>query len=445
MYVAFVIIFLLIFGSLNTLTTKWQFSVQSVGVVPGVEKNFEKPWFGNFAMFLAMALVLIVHYAQLCLSSARRKTSRLVQADYTPLAEKPSRPYDFGQTEHSPSMFKTFLYIGIPAMLDVFGSGLTLCGLVYIEASVWQMLRGSTIIFSAVLSIPLLNRRVYAFHWIGVTICVCGIMCVGLSSVLGPSEGDMVGGGLWSKVLGCLLVLVGQAIQAGQIVCEEKLLKDVKLPSMIIVGYEGIWGILFMVCIGFPIFQAIPGSDAGSYENTTDSIDMIENSDTLPILLVIYLVSCATYNIARMLVTNALSAVHFTMLDASRTCVIWVINLCIYYLGTQEMKTFGETWTPYSFLEVIGFFVIIFGQTVYGQMVILPFKWIYPPESEMVCPYSPMSSQFASPACRLATAVLPPYSPPDNQRCHAGTNPKNWWSNENTEEEDHSHQCNCFR
>ena len=41
--IGFYILFLLCFGSLNTLTTKWQFSMESVGL-DGIPKNFQKPW-----------------------------------------------------------------------------------------------------------------------------------------------------------------------------------------------------------------------------------------------------------------------------------------------------------------------------------------------------------------------------------------------------------------
>ena len=57
------ILFLVIFGSLNTLTTKWQFQITSTGS-DGRVKEFQKPWWGNFAMFLSMLLVLFIHKGQ---------------------------------------------------------------------------------------------------------------------------------------------------------------------------------------------------------------------------------------------------------------------------------------------------------------------------------------------------------------------------------------------
>ena len=50
------------FGSLNTLSTKLQFSLQSVGLL-GEEHEFKKPYFGSYRMFFAMTLVLYSYMA----------------------------------------------------------------------------------------------------------------------------------------------------------------------------------------------------------------------------------------------------------------------------------------------------------------------------------------------------------------------------------------------
>lgn len=61
---------LLIFGSANTLTSKWQFDIHAEGI-NGVYKKFEKPWWGNFVMFLAMALVLPIYFWEKWRASSR--------------------------------------------------------------------------------------------------------------------------------------------------------------------------------------------------------------------------------------------------------------------------------------------------------------------------------------------------------------------------------------
>ena len=45
------------------------------------------------------------------------------------------------------------------------------------------------------------------------------------------------------------MVLLGQVVQAAQVVAEEWLMKGMDLPPMQIVGWEGIWGSLMMILI----------------------------------------------------------------------------------------------------------------------------------------------------------------------------------------------------
>ena len=48
---------LLVFGGLNTITSKVQFTMSSVGTQSPEPKLFEKPIWTTFTMFLAMSIV----------------------------------------------------------------------------------------------------------------------------------------------------------------------------------------------------------------------------------------------------------------------------------------------------------------------------------------------------------------------------------------------------
>ena len=61
--------------------------------------------------------------------------------------------------------------------------------------------------------------------------------------------------------LGIGLVILSQIVQAGQIVTEEFLLKDLDMPAMRVVGYEGLWGTLAMIFIACPLAYVVPGAD----------------------------------------------------------------------------------------------------------------------------------------------------------------------------------------
>lgn len=379
--VTLAILGLLVFGALNTLTTKLQFTMFSIGS-EGHEKLFTKPWFGTFAMFVGMASVLLVHMATTKQDS--NKAGDMIDA------ESKTEPL-LANGQPQISELTQFFYVGIPAMFDLMGSGLMFIGLLYVSASIWQMLRGSMIIFGAIISVTALGRKLYAYNWLGVFICCMGICCVGVSNILNSSTDDASSGGvsLQSQYFGMAMIVGGQVITASQVVAEEKLLKDVCLPPMKVVGYEGVWGAIVCMLVVFPVCYAMPGSDNGHFEDLGDSIVMIQNSSALQSLILLYIFSCGTYNCAGMSVTSQLSAVHRTMLEASRTAGIWAIDLFVHYCIDPKIS-FGEAWMPYSWLQLVGFVFLLIGQLVYSGQIVIPGLY-YPPPAPMVGYQSPAS------------------------------------------------------
>lgn len=101
----------------------------------------------------------------------------------------------------------------------------------------------------------------------------------------------------------------------------------------------------------------------------------------LSALMGLYIFSCATYNMSGIAVTGALSAVHRVMIEALRTLIVWAFGLSIHYL-VDPKSALGEVWTPYSWLEVAGFLLLVIGQVIYGAMVKIP-RLYYPPSEEI--------------------------------------------------------------
>jgi len=228
---------MLLFGSLNTITMKIQFSMSSVGVA-GMEEQFQKPWFGTFNMFLGMTLVL---FAEALVQIYRRRKvkddtlSTALVADCSPV-DAIDGPLD----KEGLSWCQKVCLVAIPAGFDLLATGLCCIGMLYIPASVWQMLRGAEIIFAAILSVLFLKRSMLAFNLLGIALCVIGVTFVGLANVWGSSsEPSSSNNDTGLVVFGMALVLGGQVVQAAQVIAEEWLLKDVDLPEMQIIGFEG--------------------------------------------------------------------------------------------------------------------------------------------------------------------------------------------------------------
>jgi len=349
MTVVYVVGFLL-FGCMNTLTTKIQFGVMSEGI-DGELEAFHKPWFAVWAMFIGMAVNLLFHFISVSLSGASN-----LEADK--------------QSSQQLTPTKKFLWVGVPAMFDLTTTGLSSIGLLYISASIWQMLRGANIIFSAVFSVAFLGRKMRAYNWLGVVIVVLGISIVGLSNALMSSSSSVVTASSSDTLFGMAMVLLAQFFSGGQVVAEEKLLKGLNVPRLQLVGYEGIWGIFVMLPV-FMVMYCIPGADGGSYENLYDTYLKLQYSAELRKAVALYVVSCMSYNLCAVCVTGALSAVHRTMFMALRTLIVWVVDLSVHYYVDPSIS-WGEQWSPYSYMELVGFVVLVAGQAIYAGIIQLP-------------------------------------------------------------------------
>lgn len=344
---------LLVCGCLNTMVSKIQFTVEFVGA-NGELKYFEKPFFATFTMFLAMSVVLFYHFMFTRREKAGGKEEALLN------------------NEPKISEFKAFALISIPATFDLLATGMMLWGLLLMSASIYQMLRGSMIIFAAIIRTTVFKHKLTAPHWTGVLVCVVGVTCVGVSTVLNSGfqqPGKTVTFG--ESCFGVFLVIGAQVLQAAQMVAEEYFMKDVKLPPLQIVGYEGVWGLIEFLVVGFPLMQWLPGSDNGHFEDSYESFNAVYQSQSLQLLILVYLFSCSTMNISSIMVTYSFNAIHRTMLEASRTSVIWVVGLYTHYY-IDPSAGFGEKWLPYSYLEAFGFVFLLFGQMTYGEVLKCP-------------------------------------------------------------------------
>merc|ERR1712008_150274 len=131
---------------------------------------------------------------------------------------------------------------------------------------------------------------------------------------------------------------------------------------------EGLWGVI-MMCIVLAVMYAVPGDDAGSYENVVDSLHMLAGSGQLLAFVVFYLSSISFFNFFGVTISGQLSAVTRTINDAMRTMIIWIVELIVFY-GISEK--YGQKWQPHSYLQLIGFVFLITGNMVNSKVLRLP-------------------------------------------------------------------------
>jgi drug/metabolite transporter (DMT)-like permease len=151
-----------------------------------------------------------------------------------------------------------YFILAKPAMLDLGATAFSIAGLVYLDVSIFQMISNSNIVFVALMKHFILKNLLYKFHWVGVFWIVVSVF-IGGSSALFESQiagnvTDGSGATATDTLVGVVLVMVGAALFAVQTVMEEKLMKiDVPVPPLLLIGMQGLWGVVLSILVMFPM------------------------------------------------------------------------------------------------------------------------------------------------------------------------------------------------
>eukprot|EP00877_Chromochloris_zofingiensis_P012180 jgi/Chrzof1/7215/Cz02g15020.t1 len=261
--------------------------------------------------------------------------------------------------------FKETCLLAIPSFFDLAATILMNVGLLSVTASVYQMMRGAEMLFAALFAILFLQRHLNKYHYLGILCCVVGISLVGLSSILGGEGSSTHTVSTQEMMMGMGLIVLSQAVQAAQLTFEDFFMADLNMQPLKIVGFEGVFGTLFMVLLLLPIAYFLPGPEGvGFHENTLDTLKMIGSSRALQLILAIDMFALLAYNICGMMVTGHLGAVFRTVLETMRTLFVWLLGLLLWYTTPWGL---GESWTAWSYLQALGFVILVLGTLVYGK------------------------------------------------------------------------------
>jgi hypothetical protein len=237
-----------------------------------------------------------------------------------------------------------------------------------LDVSVYQLLRGAGIIFVAIMKHNFLGNRLYHFQWLGVVYNVLSVILVGMTAVLSErqhsSDTEKNDEESSQAFIGILLVMTGAFVQALQYVLEEKVMTmDVPSPPLLLIGMEGLWGTILSICVVYPIAYMMPGDDHGCYEDPFNTWHMVVNTPAIQYMFIVYFVAIFSYNLFAVLVTFMLNSIWHAILDNFRPITVWLVDMVIFYLVSPA---FGEPWTNWSYLQVVGMAVLLFGTAVYN-------------------------------------------------------------------------------
>lgn len=330
--------FMLVFGSINTIATKFQDQV-----IVGQDKHsrsifFKHPVIQTAAMFAGESLCLVIFLLKKWLLRGPSEVNTSPEEK----AIKRER------------IKRASVWFALPTVCDAGATTLLNLGLYYTYASAFQMLRGTMVIFAGIMTMVILRRPLKIHHWTGILLIMVGAALVGAANVLMDAEATPTSGAS-NPLLGDTLVVIAQVLTATQFIIEEKYLAKFHAPVLFAVGMEGVWG-LVLVAAFLPVLNGLHGPDGQPLDDVIGGIKEIKESTTLQWTFVITVFSIGLFNFFGVSVTKRLSGSARATIDACRTLVIWLFAL---WAG----------WENFHMLTVVGFAVLLSGTSVYNEII----------------------------------------------------------------------------
>ncbi|KAJ3109304.1 hypothetical protein HDU97_007798 [Phlyctochytrium planicorne] len=352
---------------MNTILNKLQ-NLQCVencdSTDPEKIRRYEQPVWQTILMFIGETMCLLVFYA-----SSRRQETADPHVGVHPedesaapippasiVAVDETSPLSPAVEEEAPKKVPlegwAVVLFWLPTLCDMIATTLMSIGLLYVSASVYQMLRGSVVLFTGALSTIFLGRRHPPHRWFALFTVFIGVLLVGVSSILEGGKSPALP--VPSNPIGVFLIILAQTVTASQFVIEEKIMAKYEVPALRAVGLEGAFGLL-SAAIFLPIIYLAYGR-TGPKGNFFDIPAGWHETTSTPTVFYAGIGICfsiAFFNWSGLSVTTSLSATARSTIDTCRTVFIWGISL---YLG----------WETFKYIQLIGFFVLVSGTVLFN-------------------------------------------------------------------------------
>mmetsp|Transcript_6730 Transcript_6730/g.11814 ORF Transcript_6730/g.11814 Transcript_6730/m.11814 type:complete len:344 (-) Transcript_6730:157-1188(-) len=314
-WLSILMLLMLISGASNVLLKEYMALLQAPTSAQGDYRDFNRPIMWSLLMKAGMSLCLLFHLK---------------------MPQAPIRVF--------------VLSCGLGLLTDV----LVNCAYFAIAGSAIQMLRGGKIMFTAFLSYYFLGRRLQPYQICGACLVSIGISLVGVSAHLTPAQRGYVGAydqqqASWIAMGCCFL---GELSQAVLWVYQESVLKTYDIHPLQLVGIEGSIGLILGTWV-------VVFAHALAFENMEESIFQLMHSFPLALSVAALLVSMAVFNFSGVGVTKSGSAVARSVIDVSRSVVIWTAELAL-------------NWHHFSWFQLGGFSVLVLGALVYNHILPVP-------------------------------------------------------------------------
>ena len=385
-------VFYVLAGACNAGFNKYIVSQKAFG------RKFSHSWFLNLVMFIGESMGIPVYYALFKKKEEKEKEEREKRIKERKERKEKEEREKLENTEGSKESLKTILtpegeleeeeeekpklnrfFLAIPAFTDTCSTGLANIGLILLPASIYQMLKGSLIIMTFLMSKFVVKNKHILDHYIAIPLSTLGVILVGLSAYLSAEDKDNNQGSSASQtLLGIILMLIAMFILSIQFIFDEYFMRKYSIHPLINIGYQGIFGFFINLFLCFIFYF----SKCGSYEENEDVPYLVENMCTgddenvwrpenivfalrqyvenkiLTIIVPITIIFMSSFNILGVSITKYGSATTRSVTDNVRSFLVW-----LWFLLPFNQEDLIE---HFNYLQLIGFICITMGALIYN-------------------------------------------------------------------------------
>jgi drug/metabolite transporter (DMT)-like permease len=258
----------------------------------------------------------------------------------------------------------------IPGVFNLCNSAMRWASLIYVPASIAEMLiSGLELVLSVVASRVIRKRLVSKRRWIGVGIVTLGILVVGIVDILREGEDDekeestTSGSRLVEQWIGILLI-VGQCIMyVLQDLSEELFMQEAHFPPMLLLGMEGLFGLVIGSTLYFPLaYKSVIVLSSSEEESFVQVVEEDWSVAVAVVGLVLLFWITGGFNIWATAVTSSMTR---NVWKNFRTILVWFLGLILFYSSDNNEDLGEEWWIPQSFVVLLGFAIMIYGAHLY--------------------------------------------------------------------------------
>ncbi|ETW08880.1 hypothetical protein H310_01375 [Aphanomyces invadans] len=404
----------LLCGAMGTILMKVQFSMTVEGTVicrDGATNDstthcpFHKPWFGVLQMKIAMTMCLIYLLIRQKVTGKPYLESPVFKrkhfgAKYMPQPRSYEERRTLLQEAYDGPSWRTMLFLVFPALLDLINTTLAFTGLLWVPASVYQMSNGAVLLFSAFIAMRFMGRDLYCYQILSILLVAFAVIIFSVAGILGGDHNAVSPLEIYTNItttyelptipvttsdvhqaVGMAFILLGQVALAAQFAVEEHFMVERHVSPLLLVGMEGAWGLVLFIGL-VPVLGMTPASDAITaqlwHEDFSDTWVKLKSSPSLLCLVLAYMLSIGTYNIAALYVTKYLSSIVRSMLEIGRTVGVWMVALVVYYiLSWNDPNSPGEAWSDWSWVQLFGFALLVLATLTYKKSIHFPCLGLY--------------------------------------------------------------------